>query len=273
MGIPADLLRRRPDVRRAERQVAAQSARVGVAETDLYPRLSLNGFVGFVADDFKDLFAAKSFTGLFFPTLQWNVLSYGRVRNNIKAQDAQLQAAGYQYQQTVLNAGREVEDALVGFLQAQQQAAYLEDSVRDAQRSVELVLLQFQGGVIDFNRVYNTQTSSSRRRTNWPRPAATSRWTSFRCTKRSAGAGYAFLTDAECRASRAPAWRLRSRTPSRRTPSRRTAVPQNTVPQNTVQNSAPCPPTPSGRSSAKPLLLTSTRDGTSRPMQKASRRR
>jgi NodT family efflux transporter outer membrane factor (OMF) lipoprotein len=159
VGIPADLLRRRPDVRRAERQVAAQSARVGVAETDLYPRLSLNGFVGFVANDFKDLFEAKSFTGLFFPTLQWNVLSYGRVRNNIKAEDAKLQAAGYQYQQTVLNAGREVEDALVGFLQAQQQAADLEESVRDAQRSVELVLMQFQGGLIDFNRVYTTQAS------------------------------------------------------------------------------------------------------------------
>jgi len=159
VGIPADLLRRRPDVRRAERQVAAQSARVGVAETDLYPRLSLNGFVGFVANDFKDLFESKSFTGLFFPTLQWNVLSYGRVRNNIKSQDAQLEAAGYQYQQTVFNAGREVEDALVGFLQAQQQATYLEESVRDAQRSVELVKMQFQGGLIDFNRVYTTQAS------------------------------------------------------------------------------------------------------------------
>jgi NodT family efflux transporter outer membrane factor (OMF) lipoprotein len=159
VGIPADLLRRRPDVRRAERQVAAQSARVGVAEADLYPRVSLNGFVGFVADDFKDLFAAKSFTGLFFPTMQWNVLSYGRVRNNIKAQDERLQSATFQYQQTVLNAGREVEDALAAFLQAQEQATYLEQSVRDAQRSVELVLLQFQSGVIDFNRVYNTQTT------------------------------------------------------------------------------------------------------------------
>jgi NodT family efflux transporter outer membrane factor (OMF) lipoprotein len=159
VGIPADLMRRRPDVRRAERQVAAQSARVGVAEADLYPRVSLNGFVGFVADDFKDLFAAKSFTGLFFPTMQWNVLSYGRVRNNIKAQDERLEGATFQYQQTVLNAGREVEDALAGFLQAQQQATFLEDSVRDAQRSVELVLMQFEGGVVDFNRVYNTQTT------------------------------------------------------------------------------------------------------------------
>ena len=67
VGIPADLLRRRPDVRRAERQIAGEVRAVGVAEADLYPRISINGFVGFVADDFKDLFTSKSFTGLFFP--------------------------------------------------------------------------------------------------------------------------------------------------------------------------------------------------------------
>jgi NodT family efflux transporter outer membrane factor (OMF) lipoprotein len=159
VGIPADLIRRRPDIRRAERQVAAQSARIGVAEADLYPRFSINGFVGFVADDFKDLFTSKSFTGLFFPTMQWNVLNYGRIRNNIHAQDEKYQEATLQYQQTVLTAGREVEDALVGFLQAQQQAKFLEQTVVDAQRSVELTQIQFEGGIIDFNRVYNTQTA------------------------------------------------------------------------------------------------------------------
>jgi NodT family efflux transporter outer membrane factor (OMF) lipoprotein len=159
VGIPADLLRRRPDVRRAERQIAAQCARVGVAEADLYPRISINGFVGFVADDFKDLFTSKSFTGLFFPTMQWNVLNYGRIRNNIKLQNQRVEESTFQYQQTVLNAGREVEDSLTAFLQAQEQAKYLEQTVVDAQRSVELVLLQFQSGVVDFNRVFNTQTT------------------------------------------------------------------------------------------------------------------
>lgn len=159
VGIPADLIRRRPDIRKAERQVAAQSARIGVAEADLYPRFSLNGFVGFVADDFKDLFTSKSFTGLFFPTMQWNVLNYGRIRNNIRAQNEKLDEATLQYQQTVLTAGREVEDALIGFLQAQQQAAYLEQTVVDARRSVELTQIQFEEGVVDFNRVFNTQTT------------------------------------------------------------------------------------------------------------------
>jgi len=159
VGIPADLLRRRPDVRRAEQQVAAQSARLGVADADLYPRLSLNGFVGFAANDFKDLFTSKSFIGFVFPTINWPILNYGRIRNNIRAQDARLDETAYQYQQAALNAGREVEDALIGFLQAQQQATYLEASVRDAQRSVELVVLQFESGVIDFNRVFNTQST------------------------------------------------------------------------------------------------------------------
>ena len=158
VGVPADLLRRRPDVRRAERQVAAQSASIGIAEADLYPRLALNGFVGYAANDLKDLFTSKSFIGFVIPTLQWNILNYGRIANNIRVQDVRLEGAALQYQQTVLKAGREVEDALVGFLKAQQQAARLEESVREAQRTVELVVFQFKGGVTDFNRVYNTQS-------------------------------------------------------------------------------------------------------------------
>lgn len=157
VGIPADLLRRRPDVRQAERQVAAQSARIGVAEADLYPRLSLNGFLGYAANDLDRLFQAKSFTAFIIPTLQWNILNYGRIANNIVVQDARLEGAALNYQQTVLVAGREVEDALVGFLQSQQQAVRLESGVRDAERSVELVLIQFKAGTTDFNRVFNTQ--------------------------------------------------------------------------------------------------------------------
>ncbi len=159
LGIPADLLRRRPDVLRAERQVAAQSARIGVAEADLYPRLALSGFLGYAANDFSDLFASKSFLGFILPNVQWNVLNYGRIRNNVRAQDVRLEGAALAYEQAVLNAGREVEDAVVGFLQAQEQAAYLESSAADARRTVELVLLQFQTGVVDFNRVFNAQSS------------------------------------------------------------------------------------------------------------------
>lgn len=159
VGIPADLLRRRPDIRRASREVAAQSARVGVAEADLYPHLAVNGFIGYAADDLRELLDSRSFIGFVIPTLQWNVLNYGRIRNNVRVQDARLHGAALQYQQTVLKAGREVEDALVGFLQAQHQAQHLEESVHEAERFVELVILQFEAGVTDFNRVFNAQST------------------------------------------------------------------------------------------------------------------
>ncbi len=124
----------------------------------MYPRFFINGFIGYAANDFKDLFSAKSFTGIVFPTFQWNLLNYGRINNNIRVQDARFQQAVLQYQQTVLNGGREVEDAMISFLQTQEQAVWSEESVAKASRSVELVIQQFEGGTTDFNRVFNTQS-------------------------------------------------------------------------------------------------------------------
>lgn len=158
IGIPADLLCRRPDVRRAEREVAAQCAQIGIAESDFYPRLGVNGFIGYAADDINGLFDARNLTGWIIPSLQWNVLNYGRITNNVRAQEARFQQVTLQYQQTVLSAGREVEDSLIQFLQAQRRTHYLEKTVADARRSVELVTKQFEGGITDFNRVYTTQT-------------------------------------------------------------------------------------------------------------------
>ncbi len=158
VGIPADLLRRRPDIRSAEREVAAQSARIGVAEADLYPRFSINGFLGYASNDFRDLFDAKSVTGFVMPSMQWSLLNYGRLINNVRSQDAQYQQAVFTYQQKVLNAGRDVEDALVNFLQTQQQASSLEQGVAETARAVELVNEQFKVGITDFNRVYNTES-------------------------------------------------------------------------------------------------------------------
>jgi outer membrane protein TolC len=158
VGIPADLLRRRPDVRRAERLVAIQSAQIGIAEADLYPRLAVNGFIGYAAKDFSDLFNASSFTAFVLPTLQWNILNYGRITNNVRAQEALLDVRCLEYQQTVLRAGREVEDALAQFIRAKQQVVYLEQSVAEARRAVEISQEQFEGGIADFNRVYTNQS-------------------------------------------------------------------------------------------------------------------
>jgi NodT family efflux transporter outer membrane factor (OMF) lipoprotein len=156
-GIPADLLRRRPDVRQALRKVAAQSAQIGVAEADLYPQIGVTGFIGYVADDLRHLFDQKSFTSFILPCFQWKILNYGRIVNNIRTQDARLEERVLQYQQAVLTAGREVEDALEAFLQYQVQAQSLEESVSAADRSVQLVLAQYKEGRVDFNRVYTTQ--------------------------------------------------------------------------------------------------------------------
>ncbi|HZZ29553.1 MAG TPA: efflux transporter outer membrane subunit [Pirellulales bacterium] len=158
VGIPAELLRRRPDVRKAERKVAAECARIGVAEADLYPRFSIDGFVGVTANQISQLFEPSSFTGIVAPVVQWNILNYGRIINNVHAQDARFQASVLQYQQIGLTSQREVENALVGFLQSQQQAVSLEQGVGETSRSVALVTEQFQGGLTDFNRVYNTES-------------------------------------------------------------------------------------------------------------------
>ncbi|HVX63326.1 MAG TPA: efflux transporter outer membrane subunit [Pirellulales bacterium] len=158
IGIPAELLRRRPDVRRAERLVAAQCEQIGIAEADFFPRFGLFGFVGYTGEDWKNLFGGKSFTGLILPSFQWNILNYGRIRNNVRAQEARFRQTVLEYQQTVLRANREAEDALVAFVRSQEQAQRLQESVDAAQASVELVLAQYEAGLTDFNRVYNTES-------------------------------------------------------------------------------------------------------------------
>jgi NodT family efflux transporter outer membrane factor (OMF) lipoprotein len=152
-GIPADLLRRRPDVRKAERQAAAQSAQIGVAEADFYPHLSLNGTFGYSAQFFHRLFRPTAFQGTFGPTFQWNILNYGRILNNVRAQDAQFQALVAAYQNTVLTAAQEVENGLATFLEAQAQVRFLSESVRAAEKAVTVALAQYEGGTVDFNRV------------------------------------------------------------------------------------------------------------------------
>src|SRR5512132_469078 len=158
VGIPAELLRRRPDVRAAELQAAAQSAQIGVAKADLYPAFSLTGNFGFLASDWSrydlsDIFLAKSRAFSFGPSFQWNILNYGQITNNVRVQDAAFQALVTNYQNTVLTAQQEVEDGLVGFLKAQQRTDLLELSAAAAKRAVDLASLQYREGIADFTTV------------------------------------------------------------------------------------------------------------------------
>jgi NodT family efflux transporter outer membrane factor (OMF) lipoprotein len=158
VGIPAELLRRRPDIRRAERQVAAQSAQIGIATADLFPAFSINGSIGWQGQSASDLFTSPANVGSIGPAFNWNILHYGRIRNNILAQDARFQELAILYQETVLKANSEVEDAIVGFLQSQEQVRSLQKGVQSSERSVELALTQYREGTTDFNRVFNLQS-------------------------------------------------------------------------------------------------------------------
>ncbi len=162
VGIPAELLRRRPDVRRAEFQTAAQSARIGIAEAELYPHFSLTGSIGLRGSDtfdsnLGDIFQADSLETFAGPSLSWNILNYGRIKNNVRVQDARLQQLIVAYQNTVLEASREVEDALVGFIRSQEQVVLLRESVDVAKKSVDLALVQYRDGAADYQRVLDTQ--------------------------------------------------------------------------------------------------------------------
>ena len=118
VGIPADLLRRRPDVRRAERQAAAQSAQIGIAEAEFYPHIAINGTIGFSAQNFRNLFQEQALAGNVGPSFTWNILNYGRLVNNVRLQDARFQELVATYQNTVLSAAQDVENGLVTFLRA-----------------------------------------------------------------------------------------------------------------------------------------------------------
>jgi NodT family efflux transporter outer membrane factor (OMF) lipoprotein len=157
VGIPADLLRRRPDVRRAERLAAAQSAQIGVAEADFYPAIAINGTIGYSAQQFTNLWGPSAFIGTIGPSFQWNVLNYGRILNNVRLQDAKFQETVAAYQQTVLKANQEVEDGLATFLQAQERARLLKISVDEALEAVKLVVVQYEKGTVDFTRVTQLQ--------------------------------------------------------------------------------------------------------------------
>jgi NodT family efflux transporter outer membrane factor (OMF) lipoprotein len=162
VGIPADLLRRRPDIRSAEMQAAAQSAQIGVAKTDLFPALTLIGNVSLLSTNlgtFKlsDMWSWGSRSIQIGPAVQWNILNYGQITNNVRAQDALFQQLVIAYQNAVLAAQRDVEDNLAAFLQAQDRADLLSRSVTAARAALGIAMLQYREGVQDFTTVLTAQ--------------------------------------------------------------------------------------------------------------------
>lgn len=162
VGIPADLLRRRPDIRAAERAVAAQSEQIGIAQSDLYPHFVLSGEFAFESKDLGNLFTSPSNAGVIGPSFQWDLLNYGRIVNNVRLQESGLQELIAGYQNTVLTANQEVEDALVAFLQNQQRARLLEATVKETQQALRLLTISFDEGDISFTGVFLMQGELAR---------------------------------------------------------------------------------------------------------------
>jgi NodT family efflux transporter outer membrane factor (OMF) lipoprotein len=155
VDLPADLLRRRPDVRAVEMQLASQSAQIGVRQADFYPSISLLGSLGLSATSLAG--SPRTFAWGIGPSLVWNVFDHGRMTGEVLVQDARFQQLYEQYQAAVLKAAREVDDAAVGFATNRAQIPILKDAVNAAQRALEIASIQYQEGISDFQRVLDSQ--------------------------------------------------------------------------------------------------------------------
>jgi NodT family efflux transporter outer membrane factor (OMF) lipoprotein len=161
LGMPQDLLRRRPDVRSAERRLAAQSAQIGFAVTELYPHFSIGGSVGTSALSTSDLFESDSETWSLFGLFEWDLFNYGRLQSNVRLQDALFQQLLVDYQNTLLVAQGDVENAIVAYLKSHQQLDAYRTAAAASQRSVEVATIQYQEGAITFNTLITTLASNT----------------------------------------------------------------------------------------------------------------
>jgi NodT family efflux transporter outer membrane factor (OMF) lipoprotein len=157
VGLPADLLRQRPDIRRAERLLAGRTARIGVATADLYPRFSLSGSFTVDATRVSNLFDWNSRAFGIGPTLQWNLFAGGRVRAAIEGEEANTEEALGFYEQTVLEAYEEAENALVSYMREGERRDALARSVAAAREGVRLVNVVYRQGLTEFQNVLDTE--------------------------------------------------------------------------------------------------------------------
>lgn len=159
VGLPSDLLRRRPDIRRAEAQLASATANIGVATSDLFPKFSLTGSFGYQSQKFTNLVDQKSQFWSIGPAATWRIWDWGQIRSNIEVQNARQEQALVTYHQTVLTALREVEDSLVSYDRERARRQELADAVRANRRSLDVANQLYQRGLIDFLTVLDTQRS------------------------------------------------------------------------------------------------------------------
>jgi NodT family efflux transporter outer membrane factor (OMF) lipoprotein len=159
VGLPSDLLQRRPDIQVAERELAAQNARIGVATSDLFPKFYLTGTAGLQSIGASDWFTAGSKFWSFGPTMQWRIFDANQIQFNIKVQDAREQEALAQYEKTVLVAFENVEDSLVSYANEQVRRQSLEQAVSSSQESLDLANERYKNGLASFLDVVEAERS------------------------------------------------------------------------------------------------------------------
>jgi len=157
IGVPADVLRQRPDIKRAERELAAKTAQIGVATAELYPKLTLSGNIGLETIKASNLFTTAGLIDSLLGKLTFPIFNAGQIRENIAVQNAQQQQTLADYETTVLNALKDVENALVGIAQEQQRLQDLEQATATAQRAMSLAKTQYESGLTEFLNVQQTQ--------------------------------------------------------------------------------------------------------------------
>lgn len=162
IGIPADLIRSRPDIRAAERSLAAQNARIGVAEADLYPRFALNGDFALLSIDSNDVFDSDSRAYSFGPSFRWNLFNAGLVRSQIQIEESLTRAAFLTYENTVLEAVGEVETSMSGIANERDRLASLKVGAGASLETVALVKDSYTKGLIDFQNVLDAERTSTR---------------------------------------------------------------------------------------------------------------
>ncbi len=156
-GLPADLLRARPDIRRVEREFAARTALIGVAAADLYPRFSLFGNFNLQSIDGSDFFDAASRAYSFGPAFSWQVFSAGRIRSEIKVEESRAEQALLDYENTVLSAVSEVESSMVAVANERRRNGHLNEAVKNATETVGMVIDGYKNDVFDFQRVLDAE--------------------------------------------------------------------------------------------------------------------
>ncbi len=159
VGLPSELLLRRPDVSRAERQLAAATANIGVAKSDLFPKFYLTGLAGLESASADDWFTSGSRFWSVGPTVQWRIFDAGRIRANIKVKNAQQEQALAAYEQTVLTAFEEVENNLVLYAKEQVRRRALQDAVNASQKSLDTANRLYASGLTDFIHVLDAERS------------------------------------------------------------------------------------------------------------------